>query len=80
MGKFKITTRTNGEYQFVLKAGNGETILVSEGYNAKSGCLNGIDSVKTNSPIDTRYDRKVSSNNKYYFNGLPPIFCTSRIT
>ena len=68
MGKFKITRRTNDEYQFVLKAGNGETILVSEGYKAMSGCLNGIESVKTNSPIDARYDRKVSTNNKYYFN------------
>jgi len=68
MAKFKITKRVNGEYQFVLKAGNGETILVSEGYNAKAGCLNGIESVRINSQIDSRFDRKMSSNNKHYFN------------
>lgn len=27
MGKFVITKRTNGEFQFNLKAGNGQTIL-----------------------------------------------------
>ncbi|MBN9384603.1 MAG: YegP family protein [Chitinophagaceae bacterium] len=68
MGKFVITTRKNGEFQFVLKASNGEIILVSEGYNAKAGCLNGIDSVKKNSPMDDRYDRKKSTNGKFYFN------------
>lgn len=68
MGKFVITTRSNGEYQFVLKAGNGQTILASEGYTAKSGCLNGIESVKKNAPDDARYDRKTSTNGKPYFN------------
>lgn len=68
MGKFVITKRSNGEYQFNLKAGNGQTILSSEGYAAKSGCENGIDSVRKNSPDDSKYDRKTSSNNKYYFN------------
>lgn len=68
MGKFVITTRKNGEFQFVLKASNGEAILTSEGYNAKSGCQNGIDSVKKNSQSDDRYDRKKSTNGKFYFN------------
>ena len=31
MGKFVITKRANGEFQFNLKAGNGQTILASEG-------------------------------------------------
>ncbi|MCV7186788.1 YegP family protein [Mycolicibacterium thermoresistibile] len=39
-----------GEYRFRLKAGNGETIAVSEGYTTRSGALNGIESVKTNAP------------------------------
>jgi hypothetical protein len=68
MGKFTITKRTNGDFQFNLKATNGQTILASEGYSSKAGCQNGIDSVKTNAPNDARYDRKVSSNSKYYFN------------
>jgi len=68
MGKFVIKKRLNGEFQFNLKATNGQVILTSEGYSSKSGCLNGIDSVKTNSPHDDRYERKKSSNGKYYFN------------
>src|SRR5690554_5216384 len=68
MRKFVITKRKNGEFQFVLKAGNGETILRSEGYNAKAGCLNGIESVKKNAVEDKRYETKISTNGKHYFN------------
>ncbi len=68
MGKFVITKRTNGEFQFNLKAGNGQTILTSEGYSTKAACLNGIESVKTNSADDNKFDRKESSNGKPYFN------------
>jgi uncharacterized protein YegP (UPF0339 family) len=67
MGKFVITKRVNGEFQFSLKAGNGETILSSEGYTSKSNCQNGIDSVKRNAADDNKYDRKISSNGKFYF-------------
>ncbi|WP_337966140.1 YegP family protein [uncultured Flavobacterium sp.] len=68
MGKFVITKRTNGEFQFNLKAGNGQTILTSEGYTTRAACLNGIESVKTNSADDNKFDRKESSNGKPYFN------------
>jgi uncharacterized protein YegP (UPF0339 family) len=68
MGKFVITKRTNGEFQFNLKAGNGQTILASEGYSTKSACMSGIESVKKNSQDDTRFDRKESSNGKHFFN------------
>lgn len=68
MGKFVISKRTNGEFQFNLKADNGQVILTSEGYSSKSGCENGISSVKTNSQDDSKFDRKTSSNGKPYFN------------
>ncbi|WP_375447499.1 YegP family protein [uncultured Fibrella sp.] len=68
MGKFVITTRKNGEFQFNLKAGNGQTILSSEGYSSKAGCENGIESVKRNSQDDARFERKESSSGKPYFN------------
>lgn len=67
MGKFIITKRVNGEFQFSLKAGNGETILSSEGYSSKSNCQNGIDSVKRNAADENKYDRKIASNGKLYF-------------
>lgn len=68
MAKFVITKRKNDEYQFNLKAGNGQVILSSEGYSTKAACENGIESVKKNAPDDNRYDRKESSNGKPYFN------------
>lgn len=47
-GKFELYTDKAGEYRFRLKAGNGETIAVSEGYSSKSSALNGIESVRRN--------------------------------
>jgi len=67
MGKFVITLQKNGEHMFNLKASNGQVILTSEGYASKAGCLNGIESVKKNAPLDERYDRKESKNGKPFF-------------
>lgn len=67
MGKFTISKRKNDEYQFNLKAGNGEIILTSEGYTTKTNCQKGIESVRINSQDDTRYDRRVAVNEKEYF-------------
>ena len=46
--KFEMYEDKAGEFRFRLKARNGEIIAVSEGYTAKAGCLNGIESVKKN--------------------------------
>lgn len=68
MGTFLITKRKNEEFQFVLKAGNGQVILASEGYTTKAACLNGIESVKKNSQVEARFDKLESKNGKPYFN------------
>lgn len=68
MGKFLISQRINGQYYFSLKADNGQIILASEGYTSKMGCMNGIESVKLNSKDDSKFDRRTSSNGKFYFN------------
>ena len=47
MGKFVMKTNEKGS-RFVLKAGNGEIIGVSETYNSESACKNGIESVRRN--------------------------------
>jgi len=67
MGKFVLSNRVNGQYYFVLKAGNGEIILSSEGYTTKSGCLNGIESVKINSSNDSRFVRLSKDPGRLYF-------------
>ena len=49
--KFEMYQDKAGEYRFRLKARNGEIIGTSEGYTAKAGCLNGIESVQKNAPV-----------------------------
>lgn len=66
--KYQVFKSTkNSQFYFRLNAANGETILGSEGYTSKQGCLNGIESVKIHSPYDRNYDRKDSYQN-YTFN------------
>lgn len=68
MGKFVISQRKNGDFQFNLKASNGQVILASQGYSSKASCENGIESVKVNAADDARFERLTSSNGKFYFN------------
>lgn len=67
-GKFELYKDKAGEYRFRLKAGNGEIILVSEGYKAKDSAENGIASIQKNAPNDERYERKETKNGKFMFN------------
>lgn len=48
--KFEVYADKAGEFRFRLKATNGQVIATSEGYKSKSGCMNGIESVKKNAP------------------------------
>jgi uncharacterized protein YegP (UPF0339 family)/sporulation protein YlmC with PRC-barrel domain len=57
--RFELNKDTAGEFRFKLISPNGETVAVSEGYTAKSGALNGIDSVRENAPIALIRDNTV---------------------
>ncbi len=67
-GVFEVYKDKAEEYRFRLKASNGQTVLSSEGYSAKAGCMNGIESVQKNSQDDSKFERKESKNGKHYFN------------
>ena len=67
-GWFELSKNSNGQFRFVLKAGNAETILSSELYQTKSSAEGGIASVQVNSQLADRYERKSSSNGKPFFN------------
>lgn len=67
-GWFELNKSTDEQFWFVLKAGNAETILTSERYKTKGAAENGITSVQTNSPSEARYERKIASNQKLFFN------------
>lgn len=66
-GKFEVYKDKAGEYRFRLKAGNGESVLTSEGYKTKDACLKGIASVQKNSADAERYEKKVAKNGKFHF-------------
>jgi uncharacterized protein YegP (UPF0339 family) len=67
-GWYELSKATDGQFRFVLKAGNAETILASELYKTKASAESGIASVQTNSPDDARYEKKEASNGKFHFN------------
>lgn len=67
-GWYEMSKSSDGQFRFVLKAGNSEIILTSELYVAKASAEKGIASVQNNSGQDERFDRKVASNGKFYFN------------
>ncbi len=46
--KFEMYTDKAGEFRFRLKAKNGQIIATGEGYKAKAGCKNGIESIRKN--------------------------------
>ena len=68
MGTFLITKNKNDQFQFVLKAGNGEVILSGEGYSSKANCTNGIESVKKNSQDDSKFEKLEAKDGRMYFN------------
>ncbi len=67
-GWFELKKASDGQFRFVLKAGNAETILTSELYKAKPSAQSGIASVQVNCGNDDRYETLESKNGKFYFN------------
>ena len=67
-GWFELSKSSDNQYRFVLKAGNGETILTSELYATKGAAEKGIASVQVNSPLSERYEKKTATNGKLHFN------------
>ena len=67
-GRVEILRGNNGKHYFHLKAGNGQIILQSQGYVAKAGAENGVESVKTNAIDLANYDLHEAKNGEWYFN------------
>ena len=67
-GWYELKKSSDGQFHFVLKAEDAETILTSELYTAKDSAMNGIASVQKNCAEDARYEKKDSSNGKPFFN------------
>lgn len=60
MGKY-ILKKSGDGFVFNLKAGNSETIAVSEVYSSEDSCRGGIESVRKNAPTAPVEDQTVES-------------------
>lgn len=65
---FELSKSSDGQFRFVLKGGNAETLLTSELYKEKASATNGIASVQANCGNDKRYEKKTAANGKFHFN------------
>jgi uncharacterized protein len=65
--RFVIKNSSDGQFMFVLKAGNNEVVLTSELYTQKHNAENGIESVRANATDDARFDRRRSVDGEPYF-------------
>ncbi len=66
-GKFVVSKSKDGQDFFVLKAGNGETILQSERYKSRKSSENGIESVRKNSQDEKRFEVRNTKDGREYF-------------
>ncbi len=66
-GKFVVSKGKDGKDYFVLKAGNGEVIMQSQGYSSRSGCENGIESVRKNSKDESNFEKKTAKDGRFYW-------------
>ncbi|WP_283190124.1 YegP family protein [Pseudomonas sp. PMCC200344] len=67
-GWYEVSKSSNGQFKFVLKAANAETILTSELYTTRAAAEKGIVSIQSNSPKDERYEKKTTKDGHPYFN------------
>lgn len=66
-GKYVISKGKDGKEYFVLKAGNGEVIMQSQGYSSRLGCEKGIESVRKNSQNESSFAKKKAKNGRFYW-------------
>ena len=66
-GYFELHKSSVEKFVFNLKVDNNEIILTSQTYTTKQHALDGIESVRNNSPKDAQYARKHSTANQPYF-------------
>ena len=66
-GWFELSKSSDGQFRFVLKAGNAETILTSELYKSRASAEGGIASVRANCAQDKRFERKAAAKGQPYF-------------
>ena len=65
--RFEVFTGEDKKFYFRLRAGNGEIVLGSQAYTAKSSALNGIASVQTNGTAASHFEIITTADGDYAF-------------
>ncbi len=65
--KFELKLTPKKSWMFNLKARNGEIILTSERYEARSAATKGIESVRKNAAIEKSFEIRTAKNGEQYF-------------
>ena len=65
---FEVFKNDSGKFYFNLKASNGQVILSSQGYAAKTGAMNGVQSVINHATNDANFERAEAKDGRVYFN------------
>lgn len=68
MGRFVITRKKDGMFQFDFRDVNNRIILYGGTYTRKRMCINGIYSLQRNSRDHKKFNKKTSLTGIFYFN------------
>lgn len=66
-GYYTLYATNDDRFMFNLKAGNHEVILTSQVYGSRQSALAGIQSMRNNSQLESRYERRASNDGPAYF-------------
>ena len=65
--RFEMIKTGGGQYMFILKAANGQTILTGEPYRQRAVARGSIQSAKANAGRSEWFERRVAAGNQAYF-------------
>lgn len=65
---FDLKKSVDGQFHFSLHAADGSSVLKSETYTTLASAKNGVESVRKNAGMESRYVFEKSANGKTYFN------------
>lgn len=66
-GYFVFRATDSGGFMFTLRAANHQVVLSSQVYASRQSALDGIQSVRTNSQVAARFERKRAKDDSPYF-------------
>ena len=64
--KYQVYKDISGKYRFRLRAANNKIVAVSQGYESKTSCINGVKSVQNNCNSHVQDNTSETENMKFF--------------